>query len=131
MSTQVCEGDNVAIAYGMGITAEKVAEQWQVSREDQDAFSLRSHQRALAAIAAGEFRDEISPYTIITRQPELDTDTITQREIVVDTDEGPRADTSAEGPAKLRTVYRAGGPVPAGHPSQLRAEEHTSELQSI
>src|SRR3546814_7768059 len=60
MSTQVFEDDNVAIAYGMGITAEKVAEQWQVSSEDQDAFSLRSHQRALAAIADGEFRDEIS-----------------------------------------------------------------------
>lgn len=119
MSTQVFENDNVAIAYGMGITAEKVAEQWKVSREDQDAFSLRSHQRALAAIAAGEFREEISPYTIITRQPNLATDTITQREIIVDTDEGPRADTSAEGLAKLRTVFRAGGSVTAGNSSQM------------
>ncbi|PKM16880.1 MAG: acetyl-CoA C-acyltransferase [Gammaproteobacteria bacterium HGW-Gammaproteobacteria-2] len=119
MSTQVFENDNVAIAYGMGITAEKVAEQWKVSREDQDAFSLRSHQRALAAIAAGEFREEISPYTIITRQPDLATDTITQREIIVDTDEGPRADTSAEGLAKLRTVFRAGGSVTAGNSSQM------------
>ncbi|MDP1696307.1 MAG: acetyl-CoA C-acyltransferase [Xanthomonadaceae bacterium] len=119
MSTQVFADDNVGIAYGMGITAEKVAEQWKVSREDQDAFSLRSHQRALAAIAAGEFREEISPYTIITRQPDLATDTITQREIIVDTDEGPRADTSAEGLAKLRTVFRAGGSVTAGNSSQM------------
>jgi acetyl-CoA acyltransferase len=103
----------------MGITAEKVAEQWKVSREDQDAFSLRSHQRALAAIAAGEFRDEISPYTIISRQPELDNGTVNQREIIVDTDEGPRADTSAEGLAKLRTVFRAGGSVTAGNSSQM------------
>jgi acetyl-CoA acyltransferase len=119
MSTQVFENDNVAIAYGMGITAEKVAEQWKISREDQDAFSLRSHQRALAAIAAGEFREEISPYTIITRQPDLDTDTVKQREIIADTDEGPRADTSAEGLAKLRTVFRAGGSVTAGNSSQM------------
>jgi len=119
MSTQVFEDDNVGIAYGMGITAEKVAEQWKVSREDQDAFSLRSHQRALAAIAAGEFRDEISPYTIISRQPELGSNTINQREIIVDTDEGPRADTSAEGLAKLRTVFRAGGSVTAGNSSQM------------
>ncbi|PKM08640.1 MAG: acetyl-CoA C-acyltransferase [Gammaproteobacteria bacterium HGW-Gammaproteobacteria-4] len=119
MSTQVFENDNVGIAYGMGITAEKVAEQWKVSREDQDAFSLRSHQRALAAIAAGEFRDEISPYTIISRQPELDNGTVNQREIIVDTDEGPRADTSAEGLAKLRTVFRAGGSVTAGNSSQM------------
>ncbi len=119
MSTQVFEDDNVGIAYGMGITAEKVAEQWKVSREDQDAFSLRSHQRALAAIAAGEFRDEISPYTIISRQPELGNGTVNQCEIIVDTDEGPRADTSAEGLAKLRTVFRAGGSVTAGNSSQM------------
>jgi len=119
MSTQVFEDNNIGIAYGMGITAEKVAEQWKVSREDQDAFSLRSHQRALAAIAAGEFREEISPYTIITRQPDLDTDTVKQREIRIDTDEGPRADTSAEGLAKLRTVFRAGGSVTAGNSSQM------------
>jgi len=119
MSTKVFEDNNIGIAYGMGITAEKVAEQWKVSREDQDAFSLRSHQRALAAIAAGEFREEISPYTIITRQPDLDTDTVKQREIRIDTDEGPRADTSAEGLAKLRTVFRAGGSVTAGNSSQM------------
>src|SRR3546814_16108982 len=77
MSTQVFEDDNVAIAYGMGITAEKVAEQWQVSRDDPDEFSLRSHQRALASIPAGAFRYEISPYTTITRPPQPPTHTNT------------------------------------------------------
>jgi acetyl-CoA acyltransferase len=69
MSPTVFQDDNVAIAYGMGITAEKVAEEWKVSREDQDAFALGSHQKALAAIAAGEFQGEISPYSVMARIP--------------------------------------------------------------
>ena len=63
--------DHVAIAYGMGITAEKVAEEWKVTREAQDAFAFASHQKAIAAIAAGEFRDEISPYEIVSHLPDL------------------------------------------------------------
>ena len=123
MNPKVFEGnDNVAIAYGMGITAEKVAERWKVSREDQDAFALTSHQRALAAQAAGEFRDEISPYNIISRQPDLSGNAIAIREFLAENDEGPRADSSAEGLAKLRPVFRNGqfgGSVTAGNSSQM------------
>ena len=111
--------ENVAIAYGMGITAEKVAEEWKVSREDQDAFALASHQKALAAIAAGEFKAEISPYRVLSRQPVVGSNAVKVRELVVEQDEGPRADTSAEGLAKLRPVFRNGGSVTAGNSSQM------------
>jgi acetyl-CoA acyltransferase len=119
MSPQVFRDDNVAIAYGMGITAEKVAEQWKVSREAQDAFALQSHQRALAAIAAGEFASEITPYTVVSRQPAAGGSAVAVRELFVQNDEGPRADTSAEGLAKLKPVFRAGGSVTAGNSSQM------------
>ncbi len=119
MSPQVFKDENVAIAYGMGITAEKVAEEWKVSREDQDAFALASHQKAIAAIAAGEFKSEISPYHIISRQPVLVGNTVQMREAMVDNDEGPRADSSIEGLAKLKPVFRAGGSVTAGNSSQM------------
>jgi acetyl-CoA acyltransferase len=120
MSPQVFARDeNIAIAYGMGITAEKVAEEWNVSREDQDAFAYASHQKAMAAIAGGEFRSEISPYQVISRQPVMGGNTIKLREAIIDTDEGPRADTSLEGLAKLRTVFRNGGSVTAGNSSQM------------
>ena len=122
LSPSVFKDDNVAIAYGMGITAEKVAEEWKVSREDQDAFALASHQKALKAIEAGEFREEISPYEIVSRQPDLDGNVIRMQKRVVDTDEGPRPDTSAEGLARLRPVFRNGqfgGTVTAGNSSQM------------
>ena len=119
MSPSVFQNEHVAIAYGMGITAEKVAEQWNVSRTDQDAFALASHQKALAATAAGEFRAEISPYPILSRQPVLGGNTVAVREILLRDDEGPRADTSAEGLAKLRPVFRNGGSVTAGNSSQM------------
>src|SRR3990167_1094532 len=119
MTPSVFENEHVAIASGMGITAEKVAEQWKVSREDQDAFALVSHQRALAAIANGEFASEISPYKVIARQPVLGGNTVAIREILVRNDEGPRADTSAEGLSKLRAVFRNGGSVTAGNSSQM------------
>ena len=114
--------ENVAIAYGMGITAEKVAEQWKVSREDQDAFALASHEKALAAIDAGEFRDEISPVTVVSRQPDLGGNVVRVRETLVDTDEGPRRGSTLEALAKLRPVFRngaAGGTVTAGNASQM------------
>ncbi|KAA2285979.1 acetyl-CoA C-acyltransferase [Arenimonas fontis] len=119
LSPRVFQDDNVAIAYGMGITAEKVAEEWKVSREDQDAFALASHQKALAAQAAGEFKQEITPYRVISHQPDLAGNTVRLRELLVEQDEGPRADTSAEGLAKLRPVFRAGGTVTAGNSSQM------------
>jgi acetyl-CoA acyltransferase len=119
MNPAVFSDENIAIAYGMGITAEKVAERWKVSREDQDAFAYDSHRKALAAIAAGEFRDEISPYTLDDRYPDLAGRGIRADRRIVDTDEGPRADTTAEVLAKLRPVFRMGGSVTAGNSSQM------------
>jgi len=122
LSPSVFRDDHVAIAYGMGITAEKVAEEWKVSREDQDAFALASHQKAIAAIQAGEFRDEITPYEIVSHQPDLAGNAVRLRKLLVDTDEGPRPDSSIEGLTKLRPVFRNGqfgGSVTAGNSSQM------------
>ena len=111
--------ENVAIAYGMGMTAEKVAEQWKVSREDQDEFALTSHQRAIKAIASSEFKDEIAAYTVDEKRPDLIAHTVHEEISVKDTDEGPRADTNAEALAKLRPVFAAKGSVTAGNSSQM------------
>ena len=122
LSPSVFEDDHVAIAYGMGITAEKVAEEWKVSRDDQDAFALASHQKAIAAIHAGEFKDEISPYEVMSHVPDLSGNTVQLKKRLVDTDEGPRPDTSLEGLARLRPVFRNaqfGGSVTAGNSSQM------------
>jgi acetyl-CoA acyltransferase len=110
--------ENIGIAYGMGLTAENVAKQWKVSREDQDAFALQSHQRALAAQASGEFTDEMTPVEIVERFPDLATGEIITRKRTVSLDEGPRADTSLEGLAKLRPVFANKGSVTAGNSSQ-------------
>jgi acetyl-CoA acyltransferase len=110
--------ENVGIAYGMGLTAEKVAEQWKVSREAQDAFALESHRRALAAIASGELQDSITPVEVIERTPDLATGEIKLSRRTVDRDEGPRPDTSLEGLAKLKPVFAAKGSVTAGNSSQ-------------
>ena len=122
LAPSVFRDDHVAIAYGMGITAEKVADEWKVSREDQDAFALASHQKAIAAIASGEFRDEISAYEVMSHVPDLSGNTVQLRKRWVDTDEGPRPDTTLEGLGKLRTVFRNGqfaGSVTAGNSSQM------------
>ncbi|MCD9026980.1 acetyl-CoA C-acyltransferase [Luteimonas sp. BDR2-5] len=122
LSPSVFKDDHVAIAYGMGITAEKVAEEWKVSREDQDAFALASHQKAIAAIRAGEFKEEISPYEIVSHVPDLAGNAVRLKKLLVDTDEGPRPDSSIEGLAKLRPVFRNGqfgGSVTAGNSSQM------------
>ncbi|MBL8500121.1 MAG: acetyl-CoA C-acyltransferase [Nitrosomonas sp.] len=111
--------ENVAIAYGMGMTAEKVAERWKVSREDQDEFALTSHQRAIKAIATGEFKDEIAAYTVDEKRPDLIAHTVHEEIAVKDTDEGPRADTNADALAKLRPVFAAKGSVTAGNSSQM------------
>lgn len=110
--------ENVAIAYGMGITAEKVAQRWNVSRADQDEFAYRSHHKAIAAIDGGEFT-EIRPYTVTSRVPDPRTGQVRQVETVIDTDEGPRRDTSMETLAKLRTVFDAKGSVTAASSSQM------------
>ncbi len=110
--------ENIGIAYGMGLTAEKVADQWKVSREAQDAFALASHQKALKAIAAGEFKDEIVPVEVFSRTPDLATGEVITKSRFVDIDEGPRPDTSLEGLAKLKAVFAAKGSVTAGNSSQ-------------
>jgi acetyl-CoA acyltransferase len=111
--------ENLGIAYGMGLTAEKVAAQWKVSREDQDAFALESHRRALAAQAAGEFAAEISPYDVVEHVPDLASGKVVEKSRRADRDEGPRADTTLEGLAKLRPVFAAKGSVTAGNSSQM------------
>jgi acetyl-CoA acyltransferase len=110
--------ENLGIAYGMGLTAEKVAQQWKVSREAQDEFALHSHLKALKAIQAGEFKDEITPVEIVERFPNLADGSISVKTRTVDVDEGPRADTSPEGLARLKAVFAAKGSVTAGNSSQ-------------
>ena len=111
------EGD-AGIAYGMGLTAEKVAQQWKVPREAQDQFALQSHQRALAAQQAGEFADEITPIEVTDRSADLESGEAIAKTRTVTLDEGPRPDTTLEGLAKLRTPFAARGSVTAGNSSQ-------------
>ncbi|MGO9593415.1 MAG: acetyl-CoA C-acyltransferase [Steroidobacteraceae bacterium] len=110
--------EHYGIAYGMGLTAEKVAERWKISREDQDAFALQSNQRACAAIAAGQFSTEITPYTVHTHLPGAG-GAVRVVERICNLDEGPRKDSSLEGLAKLRAVFAARGSVTAGNSSQM------------
>jgi acetyl-CoA acyltransferase len=110
--------ENIGIAYGMGITAEKVAQQWKVSREAQDQFALESHRKAVAATQSGEFKDEMAPYTIDEKVPDLAAEEVKHVTRTVATDEGPRADTSLEVLAKLRPAFAAKGSVTAGNSSQ-------------
>jgi len=110
--------ENIGIAYGMGITAEKVADQWKVSREAQDQFATESHRRALAAIEKGEFGDEITPYTVNERIPDFEHHQVSTRSKVISVDEGPRAGTTAEVLAKLKPAFAANGTVTAGNSSQ-------------
>jgi acetyl-CoA acyltransferase len=109
---------NVAIAFGMGITAEKVAQRWKVSREAQDEFALTSHQRAIAAQKAGEFNDEITPFEIVEKIANLATRDVETKRRTIALDEGPRADTNAQALAKLKPAFAARGSVTAGNSSQ-------------
>lgn len=119
INEKIFAGDEtIGIAFGMGLTAERVATQWNVSREDQDAFALASHQKALAAQARGDFADEISPFTVDARNPDLAAGEVTEVRRAIVADEGPRPDTSAEGLARLRPVFAAKGSVTAGNSSQ-------------
>jgi acetyl-CoA acyltransferase len=97
--------DDYGIAYGMGLTAEKVAQQWKVTREAQDAFALQSHQRALKAQAAGEFTDEITPVEVTQRELDLASGEVRVSTRTVTLDEGARPDTSMEGLAKLKPAF--------------------------
>jgi len=111
--------ENLGIAYGMGLTAEKVASQWKISRDEQDAFALASNQKACAAIAAGHFNAETTPYAIRESLPDLKTGQIKRRERIAEVDEGPRADASLERLGKLKPVFHARGTVTAGNSSQM------------
>ena len=112
------QDENIGLAYGMGLTAEKVAQQWKVSRQAQDEFACASHARALKAQQAGEFKDEITPVQVSQRSPNLQSGEIEVSTRTVSLDEGPRADTSMDGLAKLKTVFAARGSVTAGNSSQ-------------
>ena len=102
--------------WGMGLTAEAVAKEYNISREDQDAFSYDSHQKALAALKSDAFKDQIVPIHI--EENYLEGNTKKTRNYIVDTDEGPRADTAIDKLAKLRPVFSVGGTVTAGNASQ-------------
>jgi acetyl-CoA acyltransferase len=101
---------------GMGYTAENVAERYNISREDQDAFALASHRKAIAAINAGKFKDEIVPLTVTERVRQ--NGKLVENSFVFDTDEGVRPDTSMEALARLRPAFKVGGTVTAGNSSQ-------------
>lgn len=119
MSPEIFVGDeNIGIAYGMGLTAEKVAQQWKISREDQDAFALSSHQKAIAAQLSGEFDAEIFPVNIPNRSMNISQGQVDIRMHEFSKDEGPRHDTSLESLARLKSPFAAKGTVTAGNSSQ-------------
>lgn len=115
----IFNNEHVAIAYGMGITAEKVAKQWHISREEQDKFAIESHQKAVAAQKRGDFEAEIAPIEILQKVADLDTLNVDIKAKRVSEDEGPRADTSYEVISKLRPVFSLTGTVTAGNSSQM------------
>lgn len=119
MNMNMFTDENIGMAYGMGLTAENVAKQWKVTREQQDAFGVESHRRAIAAQQAGYFKDEITPVEIITRTPNLATGEIDIKKRTVDADEGPRADSTMESLGKLKPVFAAKGSVTAATSSQM------------
>lgn len=110
--------EHIAIAYGMGITAEIVAERWKISREQQDEFAIESHKRATTAQSQGDFKAEITPVEITIRNANLKSLEIESQVRVITDDEGPRADTSYEAIARLKPVFSAKGTVTAGNSSQ-------------
>lgn len=114
----VFKDENIGMAYGMGLTAEKVAQQWKITREAQDEFALESHRRAIAAQQAGDYAAEITPIEIIERFPNLSTGQIDIKTRLVKDDEGARADTNLEALGKLKPVFAAKGSVTAGNSSQ-------------
>jgi acetyl-CoA acyltransferase len=120
MNADVFEGDrNIGIAYGMGLCSERVASRFGVTREAQDEFALASHRKALAAQRAGEFDAELRPIDVVARAPDLATGEVVEQTKTIARDEGPRADTTAAGLAKLPTVFAAKGTITAGNSSQM------------
>lgn len=115
------KNENHAIAFGMGLTAEKIAEQYQVSRLAQDTFALDSHSKALSAIAGGFFNDEIVPYPVTVHRPDPNSHNgaVVSETIAFAKDEGPRPDTTLEGLSKLKPAFSNKGSVTAGNSSQM------------
>lgn len=111
--------ENLGIAYGMGLTAEKVAQQWKIGREAQDQFALASNQKACAAILAGHFNAETTPYSFTEHVPDLVSGQVRARQRTVEVDEGPRQDASLEKLGKLKPVFNVRGSVTAGNSSQM------------
>lgn len=109
--------DHAEYFLGMGLTAEEVAKEYSITREDADLFSLQSHQKAVKAIADGKFKDEILPITI--EEVLVENGKRKSKTFVVDTDEGPRAATTLEALAKLKPAFKQGGQVTAGNSSQI------------
>ncbi len=118
MNMGIFRDENIGMAYGMGLTAEKVAQQWKISRQAQDEFALESHQRALAAQQSGERAAEITPFTVTEKFPNLATGQIELRTHTVTDDEGVRAETTMEALGKLKPAFAAKGSVTAGNSSQ-------------
>jgi acetyl-CoA acyltransferase len=102
--------------WGMGLTAEQVANDYKVSREEQDLFAYNSHLKAVNALKNGKFKQDISAVTV--KQVTVENNKRKEKEFVVDTDEGPRADTTVEALSKLKPVFANGGSVTAGNSSQ-------------
>ena len=119
LNIRIFQDDNIGIAYGMGLTAEKVAEQFKVSRKDQDAFALQSHQKAIAAQERGDFAEEIAPYEVVLPEADLQAQVIQNRRYMVEHDEGPRRDTTLEKLSRLKPVFAVKGTVTAGNSSQM------------
>ncbi len=115
----IFDNEHIAIAYGMGITAEKVAQRWQITREQQDEFAAISHKRAIEAQRRGDFDAEITPITITERHVNLQNSSVTAQQKIITTDEGPRAETSYDLIARLKPVFAAKGSVTAGNSSQM------------
>ena len=118
MNMNIFKDENIGIAYGMGLTAEKVAQQWKVSREAQDQFALASHLKAIAAQEAGDFDAETTSVEIIEKFPNLATGQIDVKTRTVSRDEGARADSSLATLGKLKPVFANKGTVTAGNSSQ-------------
>ena len=119
MNPKILSDENISIAYGMGLTAEKVAQKYNISREAQDEFAFASHQKAILANNNGLFSNEISPITTTENGYSINSNEYTTRSNIVSKDEGPREDTSLEVLAKLRTVFALDGSVTAGNSSQM------------
>lgn len=119
LNPRILNDRHIAIAYGMGITAEKVAEQYHIGSEEQNRFALSSHRKACTAIEQGLFAKEILPYHLIETIPDTDLQELKIGKRTVATDEGPRFDTSLEALNKLKPAFAEGGSVTAGNSSQM------------